>query len=106
MPLSKTRWTATPDTPTFDEAGVAWASRLLWHGLWAPRARRRTASPLFMPSPNAIEARQHTAILASRAYHFHVRGNDWKRRLIAGPYQPLDKNPAAMKSATLVSETR
>jgi Tripartite tricarboxylate transporter family receptor len=37
MPLSKTRWAATPDTPTFDGAGVPGLRASFWHGLWAPR---------------------------------------------------------------------
>jgi tripartite-type tricarboxylate transporter receptor subunit TctC len=35
--MAKTRWAATPDTPTIDEAGVPGLHASLWHGLWAPK---------------------------------------------------------------------
>ena len=35
--MSKTRWPATPDTPTIDEAGVPGLHASFWHGLWAPK---------------------------------------------------------------------
>ena len=35
--MAKTRWAATPDTPTIDEAGVPDLHASLWHGLWAPK---------------------------------------------------------------------
>ena len=34
-----------PDIPTIDEAGVPGLYVSFWHGLWAPKARRRTSSP-------------------------------------------------------------
>jgi tripartite-type tricarboxylate transporter receptor subunit TctC len=35
--LSKTRWTAAPDVPTIDEAGVPGVYIPFWHAFWAPR---------------------------------------------------------------------
>jgi tripartite-type tricarboxylate transporter receptor subunit TctC len=35
--LASTRWSAAPDTPTMDEAGVPGLYISFWHGLWAPR---------------------------------------------------------------------
>jgi tripartite-type tricarboxylate transporter receptor subunit TctC len=35
--MAKARWAATPDTPTFDEAGVPGLYASFWHGLWAPK---------------------------------------------------------------------
>jgi tripartite-type tricarboxylate transporter receptor subunit TctC len=35
--LSKTRWTAAPDVPTIDEAGVPGVHIPFWHGFWVPR---------------------------------------------------------------------
>jgi tripartite-type tricarboxylate transporter receptor subunit TctC len=37
MVMAKTRWQATPDTPTIDEAGLPGLYASFWHGLWAPR---------------------------------------------------------------------
>ena len=33
--MAKTRWSASLDTPTIDEAGVPGLHASLWHGLWA-----------------------------------------------------------------------
>jgi tripartite-type tricarboxylate transporter receptor subunit TctC len=35
--LAKTRWAASPNTPTIDEAGVPGLYLLFWHGMWAPK---------------------------------------------------------------------
>ncbi len=35
--MAKTRWAATPDTPTIDEAGVPGLHASFWHGFWAPK---------------------------------------------------------------------
>jgi len=35
--LSKTRWTAAPDVPTIDEAGVPGVYIPFWHAFWVPR---------------------------------------------------------------------
>ena len=35
--MSKARWPAAPETPTFDEVGVPGLNASFWHGLWAPR---------------------------------------------------------------------
>jgi tripartite-type tricarboxylate transporter receptor subunit TctC len=35
--MSKARWPAAPETPTFDEVGVPGLHASFWHGLWAPR---------------------------------------------------------------------
>jgi tripartite-type tricarboxylate transporter receptor subunit TctC len=36
--LSKTRWSAAPDVPTADEAGLPGLHVPFWHWLWAPKA--------------------------------------------------------------------
>jgi tripartite-type tricarboxylate transporter receptor subunit TctC len=41
--LSKTRWTAAPDVPTMDEAGVPGVYIPFWHGFWAPRGTPNNA---------------------------------------------------------------
>jgi hypothetical protein len=106
MPLSKTRWAATPDTPTFDEAGVPGLHASLARAVGAQgHAQGRHRRPSCR-APMRSKQGNTPRILASRAYHFTCAREHWKRRLIVGQYQPLDKNPAAMKSATLVSETR
>jgi len=35
--MAKTRWAATPETPTIDEEGVPGLYASFWHGLWAPK---------------------------------------------------------------------
>jgi tripartite-type tricarboxylate transporter receptor subunit TctC len=35
--MAKSRWWATPDTPTIDEAGVPGLYASFWHGLWVPK---------------------------------------------------------------------
>jgi tripartite-type tricarboxylate transporter receptor subunit TctC len=35
--LAKARWTAAPDVPTIDEAGVPGLYLPFWHGLWVPK---------------------------------------------------------------------
>ena len=35
--MAKTRWSAAPDVPTVDEAGVAGLYYSTWHGFWAPK---------------------------------------------------------------------
>lgn len=35
--LAKSRWTAAPDVPTIDEAGVPGLYLPFWHGLWVPK---------------------------------------------------------------------
>jgi tripartite-type tricarboxylate transporter receptor subunit TctC len=35
--MSKARWPAAPETPTFDEVGVPGLHASFWHGLWASR---------------------------------------------------------------------
>ena len=35
--MARSRWWATPDTPTIDEAGVSGLYASFWHGLWAPK---------------------------------------------------------------------
>jgi tripartite-type tricarboxylate transporter receptor subunit TctC len=35
--LAKTRWTAAPDVPTIDEAGVPGFYLTFWHALWVPK---------------------------------------------------------------------
>ena len=35
--LGKTRWSAAPDIPTTDEAGIAGLNMSLWFGLWVPK---------------------------------------------------------------------
>jgi tripartite-type tricarboxylate transporter receptor subunit TctC len=39
--LGKTRWSAAPDIPTIDEAGVSGLNMSLWFGLWAPKNTSR-----------------------------------------------------------------
>ena len=41
MVMAPTRWPATPDTPTIDEAGLPGLYASFWHGLWAPRGTPR-----------------------------------------------------------------
>jgi tripartite-type tricarboxylate transporter receptor subunit TctC len=35
--LTKERWSALPDVPSIDEAGVPSLHVSYWHGLWAPK---------------------------------------------------------------------
>src|SRR5262249_15433422 len=50
--MSKTRWAATPDTPTIDEAGVPGLHASFWHGLWAPKG-----------TPKDVLATLHAAVV-------------------------------------------
>jgi tripartite-type tricarboxylate transporter receptor subunit TctC len=54
--MAKTRWAATPDTPTFDEAGVPGLHASFWHGLWAPKG-----------TPKDVIASLHAALVESLA---------------------------------------
>jgi len=54
--MAKTRWPATPDTPTIDEAGVPGLHASFWHGLWAPKA-----------TPKEVLATLHSAVVESLA---------------------------------------
>ena len=54
--MAKTRWAATPDTPTIDEAGVPGLHASLWHGLWAPKG-----------TPNDVTAKLHAALVDTLA---------------------------------------
>jgi len=49
--MAKSRWWATPDTPTIDEAGVPGLYASFWHGLWAPKG-----------TPKDVVAKLHAAI--------------------------------------------
>jgi tripartite-type tricarboxylate transporter receptor subunit TctC len=39
--MAKTRWSAAPDIPTIDEAGVAGLYASFWHGFWVPKGTPR-----------------------------------------------------------------
>ena len=54
--MAKTRWAATPDTPTIDEAGVPGLHASLWHGLWAPKG-----------TPKDVIAKLHAALVETLA---------------------------------------
>ena len=54
--MAKTRWAATPDTPTIDEAGVPGLHASLWHGLWVPKG-----------TPKDVIAKLHAAIVDTLA---------------------------------------
>ena len=54
--MSKTRWPATPDTPTIDEAGVPGLHASFWHGLWAPKG-----------TPKDVIATLHGAVVETLA---------------------------------------
>jgi tripartite-type tricarboxylate transporter receptor subunit TctC len=47
---------ATPDTPTFDEAGVPGLHASFWHGLWAPKG-----------TPKDVIASLHAAVVETLA---------------------------------------
>jgi tripartite-type tricarboxylate transporter receptor subunit TctC len=50
--MAKTRWEASPDTPTIDEAGVPGLHASFWHGLWFPKT-----------TPKDIITKFHTAVV-------------------------------------------
>jgi tripartite-type tricarboxylate transporter receptor subunit TctC len=50
--MAKTRWTAAPEIPTIDEAGVPGVHISVWTGLWAPKG-----------TPQAIVARLNAAMM-------------------------------------------
>ena len=54
--MAKTRWAATPDTPTIDEAGVPGLHAALWPGLWAPKG-----------TPKDVIAKLHAALVDTLA---------------------------------------
>ncbi len=43
MVLGKNRWTAAPDVPTTEEAGVSGLDLSFWHGLWVPKGTPQEA---------------------------------------------------------------
>jgi tripartite-type tricarboxylate transporter receptor subunit TctC len=54
--LAKKRWTASPEVPTIDEAGVPGLYLPFWHGLWAPKG-----------TPDEIIKRLNTAVVGMLA---------------------------------------
>jgi tripartite-type tricarboxylate transporter receptor subunit TctC len=50
--MAKTRWWATPETPTIDEAGMPGLYASFWHGLWAPKR-----------TPQDVIAKLHAALV-------------------------------------------
>jgi tripartite-type tricarboxylate transporter receptor subunit TctC len=73
--MAKTRWWATPDTPTIDEAGVPGLHMPFWHGLWVlvetlgdPAVRQRFSNlgqeifPREQQTPEALRALQKAEI--------------------------------------------
>src|ERR1700730_5582759 len=54
--MSKARWPAAPETPTFDEAGVPGLHASFWHGLWAPKG-----------TPKDVIASLHVALVETLA---------------------------------------
>jgi tripartite-type tricarboxylate transporter receptor subunit TctC len=54
--LSDTRWSAAPDVPTIEEAGVPGVHISLWHGVWVPKN-----------TPDDVIARLNTAVVAALA---------------------------------------
>jgi tripartite-type tricarboxylate transporter receptor subunit TctC len=54
--MAKTRWWATPETPTIDETGIPGLHASFWHGFWAPKS-----------TPKDIIARLHAAVVETLA---------------------------------------
>ena len=54
--MAKTRWWATPETPTIDEAGMPGLYASFWHGLWAPKG-----------TPKDVIATLHAALVETLA---------------------------------------
>jgi tripartite-type tricarboxylate transporter receptor subunit TctC len=54
--MAKTRWWATPETPTIDETGIPGLHASFWHGFWAPKS-----------TPKDIIARLHGAVVETLA---------------------------------------
>lgn len=54
--MSKTRWSAAPDVPTVDEAGLPGLYYSTWHGLWTPKG-----------TPDAIVQKLNDAAQAAMA---------------------------------------
>jgi tripartite-type tricarboxylate transporter receptor subunit TctC len=54
--MAKTRWWATPETPTIDETGMPGLHASLWHGFWAPKG-----------TPKDIIAKLHAAVVETLA---------------------------------------
>ncbi len=54
--MAKTRWWATPETPTIDEAGMPGLHASFWHGFWAPKG-----------TPKDVIAKLHAALVETLA---------------------------------------
>jgi tripartite-type tricarboxylate transporter receptor subunit TctC len=54
--MAKTRWWATPETPTIDETGMPGLHASFWHGFWAPKG-----------TPKDIIAKLHAAVVETLA---------------------------------------
>src|SRR5262249_40721441 len=72
--MAKTRWSAAPDIPALDEAGVPGLYVSYWHGLWAPKG-----------TPAEIIAKLNAAVVSALAdpnvrQRFADQGQDiWPR---------------------------
>jgi hypothetical protein len=73
MPLSKTRWAATADTPTSMKRGLPGLHASFWHGLWAPRGTPKDGTPHAEPQCDRSPGNT-PRILASRAITFMCVG--------------------------------
>jgi tripartite-type tricarboxylate transporter receptor subunit TctC len=54
--MAKSRWWATPETPTIDETGIPGLHASFWHGFWAPKG-----------TPKDIIAKLHAAVVETLA---------------------------------------
>jgi tripartite-type tricarboxylate transporter receptor subunit TctC len=54
--MGKTRWSAAPDIPTIDEAGISGLNMSLWFGLWAPKG-----------TPSEVIAKLNSAVVETLA---------------------------------------
>ena len=103
--MAKTRWSAAPDIPTIDEAGVAGLYASFWHGLWMPKG---TPQEVITKLNSAVQAALADATVRQR---FADQGQDIPPReqqtpeaLAAQQKAEIEKWWPIMKAANIKGE--
>jgi tripartite-type tricarboxylate transporter receptor subunit TctC len=103
--MAKTRWSAAPEIPTIDEAGVAGLYASFWHGLWMPKG---TPQDVITKLNSAVQAALADATVRQR---FADQGQDIPPReqqtpeaLAAQQKAEIEKWWPIMKAANIKGE--
>jgi tripartite-type tricarboxylate transporter receptor subunit TctC len=103
--MAKTRWSAAPEIPTIDEAGVSGLYASFWHGLWMPKG---TPQDVITKLNSAVQAALADATVRQR---FADQGQDIPPReqqtpeaLAAQQKAEIEKWWPIMKAANIKGE--